>query len=138
MFNAYREDYQKNNEELLKFPENSKNKKKEACLKKKEDLHKEAERYYLDMIKLEKEQLELQTRKLELFSGSLEEMANFEKMKYYAPKCIKIPKGESEDFLWKDDADMKNSAFAVTKIIGLFSLFLRGVDVSFFDDAPDE
>ena len=85
---------------------------------------------YIDITNDRLELVDLQTKHYELFCGSLEELANFEKIKLFAPHCIfKIDNTP----LWKSEAEMEQCDFNGVKVISLFSLFLRGVDVSFFD-----
>lgn len=80
--------------------------------------------------------LELQARRTQLFATSLEELSVLEKLKLYAPHCIKHK--ESGKPVWNSIEEMLNSGYEAINLIGLFSMFLKGADVSFFGDTPDD
>lgn len=82
--------------------------------------------------------LELQSKRLKLFSISLEEQANLEKIKLYAPQCIKVEKEGKVEPLWKSEEEYNSGQFDSLRILSIFNLFLRGADVRFFGDIPEE
>ena len=140
LFADFRNEYQEVEKEIMALSDAKKYKAKKKELEKQlERKYQGAEESYIKTMSLRTKVLELQALQIELFSPCLEERANFEKVKFYAPKCIKIKKEDgSEDFLFKSKEDINSAPFAATRVISLFSLFIRGVDVSFFGDAPEE
>jgi len=127
-FNAYRVEIQELKEQIKK----RKNKQTEEKLNK---YMENAFECYSNITKLNLEHIELQTKRINLFSTSLEERAQFEKVKYYAPYCIMSKNGDGTlNPLWKDETEMLKADQTAVRILSLFGLFLRGVDVSFFGD----
>lgn len=139
MFLSYREEYQTLKQEILAVPKIAKNKAKIKELTTRQD---NAQKRTLDqhqiILSLKGKLIGLQATRVRLFSDSLEEQAFFEKIKLYAPSCIKIEKDGVVEPLWKSTQDMLNDKFTATRIITLFNLFVRGLDVRFFGDAPEE
>jgi len=133
-----RDEIQEVSDKLLPMTKNTKAKKdlEESQQRKQHELTDQMTK----ILELKKEQLKLQTKYMELFSMSLEEMSNFERVRYYAPKCIKKVNedGSVGDFLWKSDEELQKTSFAGTRIITLFTLFVSGANISFFEDAPEE
>lgn len=91
---------------------------------------------WLKVSKLKLDILELQSNKIILFATSLEEQANFEKLKLFAPSCVKVKNETGTKPLWDNQETMLASGFGSVRVISLFGLFLRGADVSFFGDTP--
>jgi hypothetical protein len=138
MFIVYREDYQKIRQEMLKLTKSKEDKAKKKKLDTQFDkAQKRALEQHDVVLKQKARLLELQATRVRLFSDSLEEQAFFEKIKLYAPSCIKIKRKGKEDFLWKSEEEMFGAEFAATRILTLFNLFVRGLDVRFFGDAPE-
>lgn len=79
--------------------------------------------------------LQLQQKRVLLFSSSLEEQANLDRIKLFAPQCILKNDGTP---LWNSLDDMLNGDYDCLKLLGIFSMFIRGVDISFFADTPVE
>lgn len=129
-----REKYHLVKDELDKTSEE---KRKEELEKKLEAFEQTALEFFNAGAKLKSEQLDLNITRTRLFSGSLEEQVFFERVKYLAPSCIKIKVEEQVAPLWKNFEAFEADKFAATKVLALFSLFLRGLDVSFFGDVPE-
>lgn len=129
LFNEYRDEYQQLKTEQLGEVEEAVKQDYEERLLRREN---EAAEVYKELLELNQELIELQSKHLELFSNSLEEQANFERIKYYAPRCVRYMKDGKEDFLWKSDQDLLDARFNSTEVLSLFSLFVRGTDISFF------
>jgi len=138
-FRNYRQEYQELEVQLLALEDNEANKEKRATLEgQRNKIFAETERIYLETVELRKQIIDLQTKRIQLFASSLEEMSFLEKIKLYAPSCIKIKKEDgSVDFLWKSPKDFLTDNTVAVKLIGLYNLFLRGIDVSFFGDRPE-
>jgi len=139
MFVAYREEYQQIKQQMLELTNSKEDKTKKKQLGIKFNKVQKSALAQHDIVLNQKAHLlELQSTRVRLFSDSLEEQAFFEKIKLYAPSCIKIERDGKEDFLWKSEDEMLGAKFAATRIITLFNLFVRGLDVRFFGDAPEE
>lgn len=137
-FMDYRSAYQAIQQEILALSDLKKNKAKKKSLETKlHGLQNQALEQHQIVLGLKTELVRLQTVRVRLFSDSLEEQSFFEKVKLYAPSCIKIKKDGKEDFLWHSEEEMFSDKFTATRIISLFNLFVRGLDVSFFGDAPE-
>lgn len=134
-----RELYQEIQQEILTLTNTKKNKVKLKTLDVKSlEAQKVALTQHGEILSLKARLLELQSTRVRLFSDSLEEQAFFEKVKLFAPSCIKREVGGKEDFLWHTMDEMLDDGFTATRILGLFNLFIRGLDVSFFGDALEE
>jgi len=139
MFVVFREDYQSIKLEMTSLGNTKADKAKKKKLEVSYDLaQKKALAQHNTVLTQKARLLELQATRVRLFSDSLEEQAFFEKIKLYAPSCIKIMRDGAVDFLWKSEEEMLAAEFTATRIITLFNLFVRGLDVRFFGDAPDE
>lgn len=139
-FGTYREEHQTKTDELGALKGNrakSTKKKVEKLEKELINLQEQAKNLFIETSKLKIEQLELQNTKISLFSSSLEERANMEKIKYYIPYCVFTKDEETLTPMWKTTEDFLESAFGAIKILGIFNLFLRGADISFFGDMPE-
>ncbi|MCK9369421.1 hypothetical protein M0R04_05745 [Candidatus Dojkabacteria bacterium] len=114
------------------------NKKKEARKLELENIiNRESEQAFLvwkELANLKLDYLDLQSKKIVLFGESLEEQANLEKVKLYAPVCVKVKKGDTISPYWKNMGDLLSSDYTSLRILSLFNMVLRGVDVSFFGD----
>lgn len=138
-FEDFRAMYQETNEQIMAIPEVEENKERIEELKRKRDNYFDsAQQTYTKMLELQMELLELQTLRMSLFSISLEEMSNLEKLKIYVPECIKIKENGTIRPLWKDLSEAMNSGLEFIRVISLFNLFLRGADVSFFGNIPED
>lgn len=135
LFNAYRLDYQEVETQLL---EETDEVAKESLVYKRSQLFDQCEDLWAAILKKRMRLTELQTTHLELFATSLEEQARFEQIRYYAPHCVKVLRNKKFVPLWKSDDELIKSQMDSTRVLSLFSLFIRGVDVSFFADAPGE
>lgn len=81
--------------------------------------------------------VKLQTKRLKLFALSLEEQANYERIKFLAPYCVfKEENGEATP-IWSTSDDLDSSGIKASELLTIFSLFMRGGDVSFFGDVPE-
>lgn len=130
-----REEYQEVKEQL----DSVKGKEKEKLEKRRNQIYDQASKLYSDYIRLKRDLLDTQLKEMRLLNGSLEELANLEKLRYLAPKCIKkIDKDGKEDFIWKTDEDFQNAPFDNATILSVFNVFLRGGDISFFGVVPEE
>lgn len=134
-----REGYQEIQQEILTLTNTKKNK---AKLKVLDENSLKAQKSALEqhglILALKARLLELQATRVRLFSDSLEEQAFFEKVKLFAPSCIKREVEGKEDYLWHSVDEMLDDEFTATRILSLFNLFIRGLDVSFFGDALEE
>ena len=135
-FSMYRGEYQLCKTELEDLGD-KKPKKKEQLQKKMEDHETKAYKSYTKILELKQKQLELNTLRARLFADSLEEQSFLEKVKFFAPSCIKQNKNDELVPLWEDLEAFEKDTFVATKIITLFNLFLRGLDISFFGDVPE-
>lgn len=131
MLLSYREDYQKCEDSKVGV---KKGKKMESICAEQKKAEDNARKIYDNIINERRELLDLQTKRLQLFSTSLEEQAYLEKVKIYAPACIK----RDGKLLWEKEDDFLNDNIGAVRVLSLYNLFLRGVDISFFDDAPVE
>lgn len=135
-FDMHRATLQEQQLEMDSLPKNSK--KRTVYEKKIEEITEAAYNKYIELTKKRLEVGELNLKRNTLFSDSLEEMANLEKIRLFAPQCIlKRVDGELVP-LWESEDDMLKAQFASIRAISLFNLFMRGVDVSFFADTLGE
>lgn len=138
-FDIGREAYQEFDRDLLKATKKADKK----ILKEKMKLKAE-ETFSIRQESLEKQKelLELQMKRLQLFSSSLEERAFFEKIKLYLPSSVFKMNGSggeaTKEPLWKNYEEFENSKFLASRVISLYSLFIRGADISFFGDVREE
>jgi len=137
LFDELRDEIHNLKNEIDKKPKNTKGQKQVTDLQPKiEQLTEEAFKSYKDLIQIKLSLLELQAKRISLFSVSLEEQANLEKLQLYGPSCIKISKSGQFLPLWKDKEGMLTDSNPMTvRVLSLFGLFLRGVDVHFFSDS---
>ena len=133
-FNINREEWQKFRDAAEATEEK---KKKNKLLDKRDEFEKKAKDSYESLLKTKAQQLELNANKARLFGESLEEQTFFEKVKVYAPGCIKQEKDGVTSPLWANLQEFEDDKFSATKVVTLFNLFMRGLDVSFFGDVPE-
>jgi len=135
-FTNYRAEYQKNRDEAAALEESTK---KTQLQEKRNKAETSALDYYQVWLKHKARQMELGSLRAKLFADSIEELAFFEKIKFLAPACTKQADDKGvEAPLWKSEDDMRKDTFNATRVIAAFNMFMRGLDVSFFADAPDE
>lgn len=139
MFDIGREAYQEFDRDLLKA---TKKADKKTFEQKKKLKFEETFNIRQESLEKQKELLELQMKRLQLFSASLEERAFFEKIKLYLPSSVFKMNGNGDkatkEFLWKNYEEFENSEFLASRVISLYSLFIRGADISFFGDVREE
>lgn len=128
LLTAYRLDYQAAD---LEVKAAQKKKDKEDAIRKKNVAYEHGQTLWAEILNNRKRLLELQVRRLDLFADSLEEMAFMYKVKILAQYCVLKKDGST---LWPDQNTMLHDKNAM-KVLILFALFLRGYDVSFFEDA---
>jgi len=139
MFIIHRGDYQQLKQELLSLPNTKKGKDKKKELETKQtNAETLAMQFYEKTLRLKAKLLELQATRVRLFSDSLEEQAFFEKVKLFAPSCIKKKEGDDYVYLWNSEEELLQDKYSATRVLSLFNLFVRGLDVRFFGDAPGE
>jgi len=97
----------------------------------------EAQATFNEIQEMRLKHTELMAKQVRLFSESIEHQALFEKVKLYAPLCVKKKTEDGLAPLWKDQKEFLSGNGVSLKILGLFSLFMRGADVSFFGDTPE-
>ncbi len=137
-FNYFRQEFQDLQDELVAITDTAKNKAKRKNIEKKcESIMNDCRNLYEKRLKLKQENYELNLKCLDLFSISLEEQAIHEKIKIFAPSCIKIKENGSEPHLLNSDEQIKTNTFLYNRVLSLFNLYIRGYDVSFFGDVPD-
>ena len=137
---SYRDDISEvlNGLKVLPDGESGESGDREKLNKRLEFLNDEAYPLYLKVLEDKKQLLELQLLRLQLFSISLEEQTNLEKVKIYAPSCIKRKKDDgSLEPLWKTEDDFLDDNVGAIHLLSIYNLFLRGVDISFFGDVPE-
>ncbi len=136
-FRAYRSEYQDLENQINQLPKTSK-KKMDELQEKRGKAWTEAENINIKIIKLNLEYLNLISKRLELFQSSLEELALFEKIKACAPKCIK-KYNESKELvpIWGSQEEFLKDGLKAIEILQMFNIFMRGGNVSFFEDVPE-
>jgi hypothetical protein len=135
-FNQFREEIQEIENEILALTETEEDKAKKVELENKKQ-YKVDQAYdnFLAINNLRLELLDLQATRAALFSSSLEEQANFERIKLYAPSCIRKKNEDGTlSYLWSSSTSLMQDSLLSAKILSMFNLFLRGADISFFDD----
>jgi hypothetical protein len=140
MFDSYRKDIQDSDKKIKRLGKDKKNNTKRNQLENvRQNAYDKAFSLFDTIIDKKKKHLELQTKKIELFSLSLEEQAFFEKIKLYLPECVKHKKDGKWEQVWNNLGEVENSEnrLGTLRVISLYSLFCRGVDVSFFGDVVD-
>jgi hypothetical protein len=135
MFIKYREEYQVFELDLIKHKPDSK--KYNDLVERKNAVEEKARKEYTGLLDAKIKQLELATLRAKLFADSIEEMAFFEKVKLFAPSCVKKVADGKEVPLWSSKEEMLLDTHLATRVISIYSLFLRGLDVSFFADVPE-
>lgn len=138
-FASFKEEVEELELKIIKLPTTSKGKSKKSSIVKRKEAGIDASyKIYTQIYKKRLELLELQTTQELLFVDSLEEQARIEKIKIFAPHCIKLIKGDATPIvLWKAVENMEEeSSFDMRRIISMFAMFLKGSDISFFGDTP--
>jgi len=133
MFSNFREEIEHVENEIIsieKIP--GKQKRVKHLVTKKGKLVDEAYKKFEEIYKLRLEMLDLQTKKEALFSISLEEQAQFEKLKIYIPYCILVEKDNKKVPLWNNVEEMNKAGLDGARILSMLSLFMKGTDLSFF------
>lgn len=135
---SYRNDISEVLNELKVLPDGE-SEIREGLDKKLKELNDDAYPLYLQVLEDKKQLMELQLLRLQLFSISLEEQTNLEKIKIFAPACIKRKQEDgSIESLWKTEDDFLDDNVGAVHLLSVYNLFLRGVDISFFGDVPEE
>jgi len=142
MFDAYRADYHAAKEQVTALTASGKTKSSKVfkdAEAKMEKAKEQARKEYDNILALRSRQMSLTSLRVRLFADSLEEQAFLEKVKLFAPSCIK-KKDKDGNIVpcWKTIEEFENDTFGAIQIIAYFNLFLRGLDVSFFGDVPEE
>ncbi len=135
LFWDYREKYQLFENDLVGLKENTA--KYTNLVAKKNEIEEKARKEYTKLVAAKVRQLELSTLRAKLFSDSIEEMAFLERIKLFAPVCLKKIVDGKEVPLWATKEEMMADTHLATRVISIFNLFLRGLDVSFFADVPE-
>lgn len=139
MFVSFRKEYQDLKQKLFILTDSKENaNSKKEMEEKLNKIQETAMEYYNKVLKKRARLLELQTIRIRLFSDSLEEKAFFEKLKLFIPSCIKIKKDGKFEFLWKTINDFLHDEHLSMRVVGLFNLFIRGLDIRFFGDVPED